>query len=216
MLRLAICELSHRQFSSIFSEKPSIFGLEFEFWAVLILVAESKDLKNYKDMGSHFQCFRSVRFIRQARMQKPSRKQHQVFNLLKLLGLQETLSKPSFATHSKMRGVGEERGEHAYFALNVNDPPSRGFEGAVRFESLSPLEVAQRAGNSELVEILLEAGAKRSAEGMGLGLRSMSSMWSRVMSGGSDVQVVNPARPSKSCLRKSSWDDDDEIRTVVL
>ena len=75
-----------------------------------------------------------------------------------------------------MRGVGEERGEHAYFALNVNDPPSRGFEGAVRFEFLSPLEVAQRAGNSELVEILLEAGAKRSAEGMGLGLRSMSSM----------------------------------------
>ena len=38
----------------------------------------------------------------------------------------------------------------------------------------------------------------------------------RVMSGGSDVQVVNPTRPSKSCLRKSSWDDDDEIRTVVL
>ena len=99
---------------------------------------------------------------------------------------------------------------------NVNDPAPSGSEGAVRFESLTPLEVAQSAGNSELVEILLEAGAKRSAEGMGLGLRSMSSMWSRVMSGGSDVQVVNPTRPSKSCLRKSSWDDDDEILTVLL
>ena len=100
--------------------------------------------------------------------------------------------------------------------VNVNDPAASGSEGAVRFESLTPLEVAQRAGNSELVEILLEAGAKRSAGGMGLGLRSMSSMWSRVISGGSDVQVVNPTRPSKSCLRKSSWDDDDEILTVLL
>ena len=97
--------------------------------------------------------------------------------------------------------------------MNVNDPAPSGSEGAVRFESLTPLEVAQRAGNSELVEILLEAGAKRSPGGMGLGLRSM---WSRVTSGGSDVQVVNPTRPSKSCLRKSSWDDDDEILTVLL
>ena len=120
--------------------------------------------------------------------------------------------------------------------VNVNDPAPSGSEGAVRFESLSPLEVAQRAGNSELVEILLEAGAKHSSGGMGLGLRSMSSMWSRGTSGGSDMlkeaspglwrrgisggsdvpKEALPARPSKSCLRKSSWDDDDEIRIVVL
>ena len=98
----------------------------------------------------------------------------------------------------------------------MHTPPPNDSQRAVRFEALSPLQVAQQSGNSELVEILLEAGAKREGGGLHLTLRRGLSMV-RMRSDSSEGSAKSPeTTPSKSCLKKSSWDADDETLTVLL
>ena len=103
---------------------------------------------------------------------------------------------------------------------DVNGPACDS-HGRVRFEALSPLQVAQQTGNTEIEEILLEAGAKRRRgtkdSGVSLGLRSALSFMSR-----SSIDVESKERrPSKSCLKTASSSssleiDEDEIRTVLV
>ena len=107
--------------------------------------------------------------------------------------------------------------------VNVNDPAPSESRQTIRFEALSPLQVAQRAGNSDMVEILVENGAKRPSGGMGLGLRSMSSIGSMSSllskSPAPEKQNESPAhsKPLKPCLRKSSWEpNEDEIQSILL
>ena len=102
---------------------------------------------------------------------------------------------------------------------DVNSPACDS-HGSVRFEALSPLQVARQTGNTEMAEILLEAGAKRPHGlkdfGVTLGLRSALSFMSR--SSVESQEELKERRPSKSCLKRAnSWEiDEDVIQTVLL
>ena len=98
---------------------------------------------------------------------------------------------------------------------DVNSPACDS-HGSVRFEALSPLQVAHQTGNTEMAEILLEAGAKRPRGWKDFGLRSALSFMSR--SSVESQEELKERRPSKSCLKRaSSWEiDEDVIQTVLL
>ena len=101
---------------------------------------------------------------------------------------------------------------------DVNSPACDS-HGTIRFEALSPLQVAQQTGNTEMAEILLEAGAKRprssKESSVTLGLRSALSFKSR---SSVESQESKERKPSKSSLKRTSSleIDDDEIQTVLV
>ena len=92
----------------------------------------------------------------------------------------------------------------------------------IRFEPLYPLQVAQEAGNTEMINILVDAGARLPKharvckEDTGLGLRRLFSFMSSKSSGSSGEEAESEeAKPLRSCLkpqsRKTDTDESDDI-----
>ena len=105
--------------------------------------------------------------------------------------------------------------------VDIHHPPANRPNRKVSFEALSPIQVAQEIGNTDVVEALLEAGAKPVRSGgssMTLGLRTALSFISSRAFGTLEKQVkAKEMRPSKACLKLASEVvPDDEVQTILI
>lgn len=103
--------------------------------------------------------------------------------------------------------------------VDIHHPPAHPLNRKVSFEALSPLQVAQLTGNTDVAELLLEAGARplhSSGSSVTFGSSVIRAL-SVISSGGAFQKRLKDMSPSKTCLKAATGEvAPDEVQTVVV